>query len=73
MDIKFSRHSKRRMKLYGLSEDVIISVIKRGSKSTNNSKISYLLKTNGNKFPIKVVTVKKNDYIYKPLCVYPVR
>lgn len=60
------------MKLYGLTKDIIINVIKNGNKITNNNKIIYLLKVSGNKFPIKVVTVIKNDYIFI-VTAYPLK
>ncbi len=56
-DIKFSRHSKRRMKLYGLSEKVILQTIEKGEQIIQNDKTVYILKSKENKYPIKVVTI----------------
>ena len=41
--IKFSRHSKRRMNLYNLTEDDVIEVINRGNKEIiKEHKISFI-------------------------------
>jgi hypothetical protein len=34
-DIKFSRHTKRRMKLYGISEEDVLNVLRNGRRETS--------------------------------------
>ncbi len=60
------------MKLYNLSESIIFNVIENGKRSSNNSKTIYELKSSGNKYPIKVVTIMKNDYLLI-ITVYPLK
>ena len=55
--IEFSRHAKRRMKLYGISEKDVLTVIEKGKKeeSTNGKVIFVHLIERKFKYPIKVV------------------
>ncbi len=54
MDIKFSRHSKRRIKLYNIPERVIIKAVKNhGAKHKGKNEIIKNIK--GFIYPIKIV------------------
>lgn len=59
-DIKFSRHAKRRMKLYGISEEDVLNVLRNGRKETSgDGKIFFLHDINEKfKYPVKVITVQ---------------
>ena len=56
----FSRHAKRRMKLYGISEKDVIRVL-NGLK--NIKETSVVRAISGFKYPIKVVFKEENDEI----------
>ena len=55
LEIYFSRHARRRTKLYGISEDVIINILKDKQLSKGNHEI--IENVEGFKFPLKVVFV----------------
>jgi len=57
-NIKFSRHAKRRMKLYGISEENVLNVLRNGRRETSeDGKLIFLHDINENfKYPVKVVT-----------------
>ena len=62
--IKFSRHSKRRMNLYNLTEDDVIEVINRGNKEIiKEHKISFIASLDNYNYPIKVICKIINDDI----------
>jgi hypothetical protein len=59
--IEFSRHAKRRMQLYGISEENVLTAINEGKKEIlANGKIVFVhdfqLKL---RYPIKVVALQK--------------
>ena len=61
--IKFSRHSKQRMKLYNLSEYNILEVINRGDKIfLNDEKISFIASLDNYNYPIKKGCKMKVNY-----------
>lgn len=58
MIIKFSRHAKRRAKLYDISETAIIDILTKMNLSEGEHEI---IKGTGQKYPLKiVVSVEKN-------------
>ena len=63
--IKYSRHSKRRMKLYNISRADVELVVKKGKAETLvDGKIAFLFNISGKfKYPIKVVAVGDSDSI----------
>ncbi len=73
-DIKFSRHSKRRMKLYGISEEDVLNVLRNGRKETSgDGKIFFLHDINEKfKYPIKVITVQ-GDKAFVIVSAYPLK
>jgi hypothetical protein len=73
-DIKFSRHSKRRMKLYGISEEDVLNVLRNSRKETSgDGKIFFLHDINEKfKYPIKVITVQ-GDKAFVIVSAYPLK
>ncbi len=62
MDIYFSRHAKRRGRLYGISEDTVRSIFKNKELIQGNQElIEYNVK--GFNSPIKIVFTVENDII----------
>lgn len=62
MRIKFSRHAKRRAKLYSISESVIVKVLE--NKDLSGQGIHEIVKdVAGFKYPLKIVFILENDII----------
>jgi hypothetical protein len=62
MKIKFSRHAKRRAKLYNISESIISEVLE--NKDLSGQGIHEVLENvEGFKYPLKIVIVVENDII----------
>jgi hypothetical protein len=63
MDIRFSRHAKRRMALYGLEESDVLLAIEKGEKQVLlDGKLCFIFKIDDKfKYPLKVVAVEKTD------------
>ena len=62
MKIKFSRHAKRRAKLYKISESVILKVLE-GKDLPGKGTYEILEDVEGLKYPLKIVVVIENDLI----------
>ncbi|MFB1491018.1 MULTISPECIES: hypothetical protein [unclassified Thiocapsa] len=61
MDIRFSRHAKRRAKLYNLSLSVITKAI---SEATLQDGQEEILKTiPGMSYPLKIIVSRENDRV----------
>ncbi len=61
MDIRFSRHAKRRAKLYNLSLSVITEAI---SEATLQDGQQEILKTiPGMSYPLKIIVSRENDRV----------
>ena len=76
MNIKFSRHAKRRLKLYKINENDVISSIKHELSRVKN-KIKYEITVNGTyirryKYPLKIIFIKKESDIIV-ITVYPLK
>jgi len=71
-DIKFSRHAERRMKLYGISEEDVLNVLKNGKKETSeDGKLIFLHDiVEKFKYPVKVVTAH-SDKGFVIISTYP--
>jgi len=69
MEIEFSRHAKRRMKLYDLSEDIVYNILKSVKDDSTNE---IIRKVHGFEYPIKVVFKKKMNLILV-ITVYPLK
>ncbi len=61
MIIEFSRHAKRRSKLYKITEDVIREILRGMSLTDGEHEI--IRDIAGFKYPIKIVVVAKNNII----------
>jgi len=70
MKIKYSRHAKRRAKLYRVSLADIESLLKRSKLTQGKQEIVNFIE--GFKLPIKVVVDKENDII-TVITVYPLK
>ncbi len=70
MEIKFSRHAKRRAKLYKIPESTIKKVLKPLELAQGKHEI--IKKVEGFKFPLIIVVDIKNDII-TVITNYPLR
>ena len=61
MKIKFSRHAKRRAKLYKIPLTFIENILK--NETLNPRENIIIKKLNGEKYPIKIVAVVENGEI----------
>lgn len=61
MEIKFSRHAKRRAKLYKIPESIIKEILKKKELSRGTHEI--IENTEGFKYPLKIVIALENDII----------
>ena len=59
MIIKFSRHAKRRAKLYNISEDLVINILENVELSEGEHEI--IRDVEGFKYPLKIVVKVEND------------
>jgi len=57
--IKFSRHAKRRAKLYNISEDIVINILENLELSKGEHEI--IKDVEGFKYPLKIVVKVEND------------
>jgi hypothetical protein len=62
MKIKFSRHAKRRAKLYDISES-IISKILENRDLTHQGTYEIVEDVEGFKYPLKIIVAVENDII----------
>jgi nitric oxide synthase oxygenase domain/subunit len=70
MKISFSRHAKRRAKLYKIPETVILEIL--GNMELSHGKHEIIKKVDGHKFSLKIVVDIKND-ILTIVTNYPLR
>ncbi|RJQ50677.1 MAG: DUF4258 domain-containing protein [Nitrospiraceae bacterium] len=70
MKIKFSRHAKRRAKLYNISEAMVSDILKSMNFSPGKHEIIKNIK--GLKYPLKIVTTVEDDII-TVVTNYPLR
>ena len=61
MKIKFSRHAKRRGKLYKISEEAVKNILERKNLSQGNHEIIEDIE--GFKYPLKIVISVEKDII----------
>ena len=69
MEIKFSRHARRRMKLYNISEDMVKNLLEEANQENRNEIIKEVP---GFKYPIKLIFEKKMNLILV-ITVYPLK
>jgi len=70
VEIKFSRHARRRAKLYKIPESTILSILEGKDFGQGNQEV--IENVEGFKFPLKIVIVVKNDIIIIKT-VYPLK
>ena len=70
MDIKFSRHAKRRVKLYEIPESTIIKILEGKELSQGTHEI--IENTEGFKYPLKIVINLEGDII-TGITTYPLK
>ena len=61
MEIEFSRHAKRRAKLYKIPESTILRILE--GKEFNQGSQEIIENVEGFKYPLKIVIAVKNDII----------
>jgi hypothetical protein len=61
VEIKFSRHAKRRAKLYKIPESTIIKVLE--GKELNQGNQEIIENVEGLKYPLKIIVAVENDII----------
>jgi hypothetical protein len=61
VEIKFSRHAKRRAKLYEISESTILRILEGKDLTQGNQVI--IENVEGFKYPLKIVIAIENDII----------
>jgi len=59
--IKFSRHAKRRAKLYNISEDIIINILE--NLELNEGEHEIIRDVSGFKYPLKIVVKVESDIV----------
>ena len=63
-NIKFTRHSKQRMKLYNITEEMVMRIIDAGkSNETNDGKIIYINSVENILYPVKIICKIENDML----------
>ena len=71
--IIFSRHAKRRMKLYRISEEHIRTLLMDGrQESYSQGRFTYTKDMPGFKYPLKVIVQKEGD-TYTIITAYPLK
>ena len=61
MEIEFSRHAKRRAKLYKIPESTILRILE--GKEFNQGSQEIIENVEGFKYPLKIVIAVENDII----------
>ena len=69
MNVKFSRHAKRRMKLYGISEDIVKNLLEKEDEENRHIIIKDVPEFI---YPIKIVFENKMNHILV-ITVYPLK
>lgn len=74
MDIRFSRHAKRRMNLYAIKEDDILSIVMENKSEWEIGERFVIIDHSMKKYelPIKIVCIKKEEGIMI-VTVYPLK
>ena len=70
MKIKFSRHAKRRARLYGISESIITSILTMGNLDQGEQKIVKDIE--GFDYPLKIVVSVEKD-LATIITAYPLK
>jgi len=70
VEIKFSRHAKRRAKLYKIPEEIILNILKKSDISGGEHEIIRTVE--GFKYPVKIV-VSVECQIITVITIYPLK
>jgi hypothetical protein len=68
--IDFSRHAKRRAKLYGIPESTVVDIITE--EDLTNGQHEIIKKIAGFKYPLKIVVYVENNSV-KVITNYPLK
>ena len=71
MKIEFSRHSKRRMKLYSISEEIVINLINH-ENIKEEGKYEIIKRVETLSLPIKIVFIYEEDKVVV-ITAYPLK
>lgn len=63
MNIVFSRHARRRMKLYKIPEHIVVSIVEEKGEITTG-KNEFIKAVDGFKYPVKVVVRKEQSTVF---------
>jgi hypothetical protein len=73
MKINFSRHAKRRMKLYHISEEHIMTVLAEGYRENYSpGRFIYTRDMPGFKYPLKII-VEEEGELLTIITAYPLK
>jgi hypothetical protein len=74
VNIRFSRHAKRRMKLYSIEEDDVVSIVTNNMHECELEKRFVIIDHSMNQYelPIKIIGVKEEESIII-VTVYPLK
>jgi predicted transcriptional regulator len=61
MEIKFSRHAKRRAKLYKIPESTVLRILE--GKDFNQGNREIVENVEGFKYPLKIIIAVENDIL----------
>lgn len=70
MEIRFSRHAKRRTELYGIPQATIINILKETELNLRTHEL--IRNIEGFKYPLKIVVAVEDDEI-KVITSYPLK
>ena len=70
MEIRFSRHAKRRAKLYGIPESTVAQIIAKAHLAAGENEITDIAA--GFEFPLKIVAVLEDDVV-TVVTTYPLK
>ena len=62
MEISFSRHSKRRMKLYDIPEKVVQEIVEKEFDQEKYKQV-IIKQVKGFRYPLKIIIKRENDTI----------
>jgi hypothetical protein len=72
MEIKFSRHAKRRAKLYGISESTVIDVLRKGNRNWRQGEHEIIKDVHGFKYTLKII-VSVSEHLITVITNYPLK
>lgn len=70
MEIRFSRHAKRRMKLYNIPESSVSDILRNAELSSGRHEI--VKKISGTELPLKILAAVENERL-TVISAYPLK